>query len=206
MSITQCRGKEIMRELFLTEADLEDRRKNLAGRLKPYMPGAPFIGADFYPVGLYKKAIAIHGGRHKDLPYQNWRVSLSEQQVSVCYYEIWEYQKVKHRGICYVLNRAYLHLYLLHPSENEKDLIFLQCDPQEPEGTEHYRFKVAPHVHFEIAGHPWKIAHIPLCDGCQDKVLQSVDTLDEALKRGMEFIVNQIYPLTSNLGNKKKVL
>jgi len=188
-----------MRELFLTEADLEERRKNLAGRLKPYMPGAPFIRADFCPVGLYKKAIAIHGGGHKDSSYENWRVSLSEQQVSLCYYEIWEYQKVKHRGICYVLNRAYLHLYLLHPSENEKDLIFLHCDPQEPEGAEHYRFKVAPHVHFGIAGNPWKIAHIPLCDGWQDKALQSVDTLDEALKRGMEFIVNQIYPLTSNL-------
>ena len=187
-----------MKPLSITEVQLEVRRKNLAQRLKTFMPGVSFLRADFQSLGLYQKVIAIHEGEYKYLPYRNWRVSLRTQNVSLCYYEIWEYRKIKGKGIYYILNKAYLHVFLLHPSQNEKDLIFLQCDPQEPESSEHYRFKVAPHVHFEIAGCPWNRAHIPLCDGWQEKVLENITSLDKALDRSMEFIVNQIYSITCN--------
>jgi hypothetical protein len=188
-----------MRALFISESKLEERRKNLAARLRSCMPEAPFFMADFQQQGMYKKVIGIHGGQSRGLPYRSWRVSLSKHQVSLAYYEVWELRKEKSRGITYLLEKAYLHLYLPYPSGGEKDLIFVQCDPQESEDSTHYRFKIAPHAHFEIAGDPWKNAHVPLCDGWQDEVLENISALDKALTRAMEFLVEQIYPITSKI-------
>jgi hypothetical protein len=95
--------------------------------------------------------------------------------------------------------KAYFHVYLALSPENEKEMIFLHCDPQEQQDTDHFRYKVAPHIHVEIAGSPWSGAHIPLCDGWQAEVLASLDSLDRAFTRGIEFIVNEVCPLAKNL-------
>lgn len=188
-----------MRELFLSEAKLEERRKGIAERLRAAIPGLPFISAEFQPVGVYTKVIGVNQGHHRIGSYSNWRVSLVDHPVSIGYFEVWQYKQDQRRRGRYLLLKAYLHVYLAFSPENEKQMIFLHCDPQEQQDSDHFRHKVAPHIHVQIAGSPWSDAHIPLCDGWQDEVLASLDSLDRAFTRGIEFIVNEVCPLAKNL-------
>jgi len=184
-----------MHNLFLSEGDLNRRRLNLPARFKCLTPDPSYIQAAFRPVGRYTKAIAIHQGQRMPLPYEQWRVTLMTLNVSVGYFEIWQYSSHPGTPPHYLLQRAYLHIYLRGGLGGEQDLLFLHCDPQEPEDSLHYRYKVAPHLHLEIAGAPWKDAHVPLCDGWQKEVLRSLDDLDKAIARGIQFIADQFLPL-----------
>lgn len=184
-----------MRALFISEADLEKRRRNLPLRLKPLTADVSYIQAASQTLGPYGRAIGVHQGQKGPLSYREWRVSLITSVVSVGYFEIWQYSKGLRNPVCYLLQKAYLHIYLPSPSGVDQELLFLHCDPQEPQDTPHYRYKVGPHLHFEIAGPPWKDAHIPLCDGWQEEVLQGLDDLDKAIARGVDFIADQFIPL-----------
>lgn len=186
-----------MANIEISEEELKDRGKSLCSRLKRCLPDKPFIFSALQSININTVALAIYQGQKRDLSYKNWRINIGCFKIAISYYEIWQRQR-SNRRYCYLLNKAYLHVYLPHPTENEKDLIHLHCDPQEPEDSEHYRFKVAPHLHFEIAGDPWKNAHIPLCDGWQQMVLENISSLDDAIVRAIDFLVYQICPLTRN--------
>lgn len=188
-----------MRNIFLSEAKLEERRKGLAQRLKAAIPSLPFINAEFQPVGVYTKVIGVNQGHYRIGSYNNWRVNLREYPVSIGYFEVWRHEKDRRHRVRYLLLSAYFHVYLAHTAEEEREMIFLHCDPQEQQDNEHFRYKVAPHIHIEIAGDPWRRAHIPLCDGWQEEVLASLDSLDKAFTRGIKFIINEICPLTKKI-------
>jgi hypothetical protein len=97
---------------------------------------------------------------------------------------------------CFVLQKAYLHIYLPKPSGVDQKLLLVHCDPQESKDSIHYRYKIAPHLHFEMAPCPWNETHIPLCDGWQETILQSLDNLDKAIARAIEFIADELLPLS----------
>ena len=195
-----------MNDLSISEADLEERRKKLPRKINRLYSIPSYIQASYQPLGIFGKAIALHQGQKGELSYKDCRVSLPSSYFSISYYKIWKYVgtiKGKKRketkslsdSVFYRLERAYLHLFKLKSSGDENKVLFLHCDPYEPKNTEHYRYKVAPHVHFEIAGNPWRNAHIPLCDGWQDHVLKNIDTLDSAFSRALDFIADQVMPL-----------
>ncbi len=184
-----------MHKLFLSEADLESRRRELPRILRPLISDVSYIQAAYQLIGQYGKAIALRQGQTGSLSYDHWRVSLIRFDVSMAYFEIWQYLSGQHRTSCYLLHKAYFHLYLPQPTGVEKELLFLHCDPQEPNDSPHYRYKVGPHLHFEVAGAPWKNAHIPLCDGWQEQILQDIDKLDQAITKAIDFIADQFLPL-----------
>lgn len=195
-----------MEQLALSEAGLEERRKKLARHLRRLTPSPSYIQASYQALGLYTKAITLHQGQKGALSYDRCRISLRGVELSVAYFEIWQYVGALKRkrgkrsrsqsGSDYFqLERVYLHIFLPTPSGDEKKVLFLHCEPQEPRGSKHFRYKTAPHVHFEIAGDPWRDAHVPLCDGWQDQVLQNLETLDAAIARAVDFIADEVIPL-----------
>jgi hypothetical protein len=99
----------------------------------------------------------------------------------------------------YLLQKAYLHIYRATSPDLEQELLFLHCDPDEPTTAPHYRYKVAPLVHFEVAGDPWRRVHIPLCDGHQKEVLSSVEALDRAIALAVDFIADEFLPLRNTV-------
>ena len=194
-----------MDRLAVSEGDLEERRKNLPRQLKRLAPDPSYILASYQTLGSHGRAIVLHQGQ-KMLPYNECRVSLLGADLSVAYFEIWQYvgapksqrgKKAMSLGgsACYQLQKAYLHIFSPMPSGDEGKVLFLHCDPQEPPSSEHHRYKVAPHLHFEVAGDPWRDAHVPLCDGWQEQVLQNLDVLDAAIARAVDFIADQVIPL-----------
>ena len=183
-----------MNDLFAFEADIERRRKRLPRRLQS-LTNVAYIQAYSAQVGFDCKVIGLCKGGRPPTSYRDWRVSLTQACVSISYYEAWQRSKRPDGSICFLLQRAYLHVYRTHSSGAEEELLSLHCDPYEPETSPHHRYKIAPHLHFDIAKDPWRNAHIPLCDGWQDQVLKSLDTLDDAIARAIQFIVEEFIPL-----------
>lgn len=184
-----------MHDLFVSESGLDRRRKKLPKRLKPLISDVSYIQAAYQPLGSYGKAIAVRQGQKGPLSFQDWRVSLIAYDISIGYFEIWQYQKLKAVPSAFLLHKAYLHVYLPSPSGVDQELLFLHCDPQEPKESFHYRYKIAPHLHFKIAPRPWNDAHVPLFDGRQEEILQSLEDLDEAIDRAIDFIADEFLPL-----------
>jgi len=195
-----------MDKLAISEAGLEERRKKLPRRLKRLVPHPSYVQASYRPLGLSVRAIALHQGQRAGLPYEEYRISLVGVRLSVAYYEIWQYvgalggkRRRKSNSLngsdYYLLKKAYLHIFAPEPSGQEVKVLFFHCDPQEPRGSKHFRYKAAPHLHLEIAGDPWRRAHVPLCDGWQHQVLENLDTLDAAIARAVDFIADQVIPL-----------
>lgn len=183
-----------MHDLFAFEADIERRRKRLPRRLRS-LTNMAYIQAYSAQVSFDCKVIGLCKGGRPPTSYRDWRVSLTQACVSISYYEAWQRSKRPDSSICFLLQRAYLCVYRTHPSGAEDVLLSLHCDPYEPETSPHHRYKIAPHLHFDIAKDPWRNAHIPLCDGWQDQVLKSLDTLDDAIARAIQFIVKEFIPL-----------
>ena len=195
-----------MDKLAVSQADLEQRRKKLPRKLKRLVPHPSYIQASYRPLGSYGNAIALHQGQRTGPSYEEYRVSLPGVRLSVAYYEIWRYvgamrgkKSRKSRSLSgsdyYQLEKAYLHIFAPKPSGDEERVFFFHCDPQESRESKHYRYKAAPHIHLEIAGEPWRKAHVPLCDGWQRQVLQNLNTLDAAIARTVDFIADQVVPL-----------
>lgn len=195
-----------MEQLALSGAGLEERRKKLARQLKRLVPAPSYIQASSQTLGFHERAITLHKGQKGALSYDKCRISLPGVELSVAYFEIWQYvgamkrkRRKRSRSLSgsdyYQLERAYLHIFFPMPSGDEKKVLFFHCDPQEPRGSKHYRYKAAPHVHFEIAGDPWRDAHVPLCDGWQDQVLENLEAFDVAIARAVDFIADEVIPL-----------
>ncbi len=193
-----------MHNLFVSEADLEKRRKKLPQRLSALSKDVSYMQAAYQTLGL-KKAIGVHRGQRPSSSYREWRVSLMDLNISMGYFEIWQHvnslssmsgkRNRSQRPALYLLQKVNFHIYLPDPSGSDKELLFVHCDPQEPDDSPHQRYKIAPHLHFEVAGSPWNDAHIPLCDGWQSTVLKSLKELDEAIVRAVEFVAQQFAPL-----------
>lgn len=195
-----------MDRLAISEAGLEERRKKLPRRLRRLVPQPSYVQAIYHPLGPFISAIALHQGQRAGLSHEEYRISLLGVRLSVAYYEIWRYvgalggkRRRKSNSLIgsdyYRLEKAYLHIFTPKPSGQEEKVLFFHCDPQESRGSKHFRYKASPHLHLEIAGDPWRRAHIPLCDGWQHQVLENLDTLDTAITRVVDFVADQVIPL-----------
>lgn len=150
------------------------------------------------PLGVIGKAIGVCQGQKGPSRYEQWRVSLSHCPLSFGYYEVWEYRSQVRSRAQYLLQKAYLHIYRPEVSGGEENLLFIHCDPQEATQSKHYKYKASPHLHFEIAGKPWSEAHVPLCNGWQDAVMQDLRQLDAVFARAVECIAEEFIPLCSS--------
>jgi len=168
--------------LFHRETNIRKMLRPLT--LHPSNPAcsrSPLFGGDI-AIGAYDGS--LRGGVIRD-----WRFSTRAAQISANYYEIWK-QLTGKPGRFY-LYQAYLTLFEKLGPTNEKELIALQCDPQEYKIAPTI-YKKGPHIHVSAAFAPIDKAHIALNLGHLDEVIVNVDNLMEALKRSIEMIRDEI--------------
>jgi hypothetical protein len=110
--------------------------------------------------------------------------------IRAAYYERWLPMDSDLR--MYYLERAYLHLYLRQGTDNEKEIIALHCDPNEPQTTPHYRYKAGPHLHMSTAPDPLPHCHIALNNADMQTVLGSLANLTDALQLAITMINDQV--------------
>jgi hypothetical protein len=171
----------------ISESDLDKRRKALPKRFRPLTKA--YIGGVSDCFGLATRAIGICGGQKGALRYNQWRIGLVPRKASLGYFEIWQAKS----GLGFFLKKINLNLYLLK-NIKEEELILVHCSPEHLTDVKLERYKTPPHLHFAISEDPWPKVHIPLCDGFQKNVLSSLEELDHAFYRIIDFVSDQVFP------------
>ncbi len=136
--------------------------------------------------------IGTHQGSPPSSDYRDWRFSMGVRDFQAMYFERW-LRSPENKPEIWYLHRAYLNIYQL-VNRKEIEFICLHCDPNEPDGAPHARFKKGPHLHVKVASPPVCDAHIALHLGCLESVLTSASSLSDALKSSIDMLVSEIWP------------
>ena len=122
--------------------------------------------------------------------YRSWRFLTTAKDYRGMYFERW-IQKSQRERVFY-LDRAYLHIYRLNRvSGDEKEILCLHCDPNEPENALHARYKRGPHLHLMSSEQPFPHSHIALALHSLEDLLTSMDKLSLGLEKAILMIREQ---------------
>jgi len=132
---------------------------------------------------------------------RDWRFATPVKILWGSYSERWVPADTKGRR--YFLDRAYLHLYRRARREdvNEKEILALHCDPNEPDepeehrGLKHARYKRGPHIHVSTAEQPMPHSHIALNLGELPEVVKSFEKLSGAISSAIQMLTDQVIAL-----------
>jgi hypothetical protein len=136
--------------------------------------------------------IGTHDGSPIRSDYRDWRFTSVVHNFQAMYFEIWRRSEVKEKEYWY-LYRAYLSIYQIdRGQQKETEFLCLHCDPNEADNAPHAIYKRGPHLHINVANHPIPHAHIALNRCHLEEVLNSVNSLTEALKLAIQMLKDEI--------------
>jgi hypothetical protein len=167
-----------MQKIVLSQEALYPRGEQIRQLLQPLskIKGGP--AWKIKPSGR-NLTIAVHDGSRPS-EISDYRFATKYESFRASYYEQWIYYELDK----FYLERAYLHIFQIKNIGfvGEKEYLLLHCDPNEPEDANHYLYKKGPHLHIAVAEQPIPHSHIALCLSNLDAVLDSMDSLTEALE------------------------
>ncbi len=135
-------------------------------------------------------AIGVYTGLRPSSVIREWRFPTKIKGVRANYYEIWRPLMVRGQP-SFFLHQAYLTLFQKESPNNEKELLALHCDPDEPDSRTAL-YKRGPHVHIKAAAQPIPKAHFALAKGQLDQVLSNVSSLTNFLAMGVQMIDDEV--------------
>ena len=138
--------------------------------------------------------LAAHSGVNPSSDYRSWRLSTYRRDFRCGYFEIWKPADERNRE--YYLDRAYLTLFRVPLGlPQEDDLIALHCDPIIEDTEPHAPYKQGPHLHMVFADDPLQHAHLALNRSHLGEILESIDTLSNALAIAVNMLKEEILEL-----------
>lgn len=140
-------------------------------------------------VGARSFIIGVSDVKEMGNNYHDWRFKTYLSDFRAMYYERWiPYDKNN-----YFLDRMYFHLYKMD-RENliDEEYILLHCDAGEPQDSDHFKYKLSPHLHIKSSEYPIPKAHIALNNGNVNDIINSMGKLNMAMSQGISMIENQI--------------
>jgi hypothetical protein len=148
--------------------------------------------------GSTEFVIGTHDGARPASRIREWRFSTPIPTIKGSYYETWLRYIDADAGEYWFLHKAYLQLYYFdRQRESETEFLMLHCDPNEPESSDHARYKKGPHLHAGkfVSRDPFPHAHIALNLGHLDAVLKDTESLFTAMDLAIHMIVDEILTL-----------
>lgn len=138
--------------------------------------------------------IATHNGSPPTSDYRAWRFDTVVPGYQGNYFEIWQ-QLSEERRELWCLHKAYLTIHEIvdRHARAEKEFLCLHCDPNESDGQPHADYKKGPHLHISVAPEPLCRAHIALDGGYLTNILQSVESLTNALQWAIYMLRQEIF-------------
>ena len=172
----------------LDEAALRKRANAMTSLLKPLLP--PQQRLSCYP--RYESPSIVLTPSFTGLQAEAGGVTFPTRKpkIRASYREVWIPDPRDRRK--FGLDRAYLHVFLRDESNQEKELVLLHCDPNEPTVAPHYRYKAGPHLHLQTAEQPIPHSHIGLNMTDFPQVIASIDQLSKAIASAIVMISEQI--------------
>lgn len=122
--------------------------------------------------------------------YQKEKFQTINPAFTATYYEVWAPLNARER----FLYKSYFHLYKLFEEGDEideKDYIWLHCDPNEKDKT-HSPYKETPHMHVMRHDEAMSHAHIGLHLYKANELLESRETITYAISSALEMISKQL--------------
>lgn len=144
-------------------------------------------------IGPLNWIIGTHDGSPPQSDHQDWRFATVVPRLRANYFELWKRTDVDEES--WHLDRAYLNMFLRVREEatfTEKKFLSLHCDPNEPDHADHAKYKKEPHLHVQAADEPFPHAHIVLTGGYRDMVLDSIDSLSEAMEWAVHMLKDEV--------------
>jgi hypothetical protein len=120
------------------------------------------------------------------------RLKTKWEDVYFNYHETWRPSK---NPQTYLMDRAYLHLYLRdHEGMEELQALSLHCDPSIEKTDEHYRYRRGPHFHIGGASPSIDHAHLSLC--VSDRALggANLGALTRTFSESIGLVVAELIP------------
>ena len=118
--------------------------------------------------------------------YRDWRFKTNKEKYYGNYTEIWNPTTSSQ----WRLAIAYLTIYK-GPLSTGKEVLSLHCDPDEPAGSTHYKYKCGPHMHIHHIDSIIKAAHIALNMPNLNLVTNNIEQLDKAFADAIEMITHE---------------
>ena len=136
------------------------------------------------------KVLAAHEGIESSEHFDDLYFKTFATDIWSQYYEFWkpfdEYSK-------FLLYRAYLNLFIVNRQTHSFDkLVSVHCDPCEEGNEPETLYKRGPHLHVQRANPPIPKCHFPLNFTELNRVLASVDNINDALKNAVQIISNEV--------------
>ena len=132
--------------------------------------------------------LAAHDGPEPTASsYRQWRFQAFGKRLKVQYFERW--MMFEDRSL--YLDLAYLHFFEGRSNE-EREVLLLHCDPNEPASAEHSKYKRGPHLHLAFVGDAFKHSHVALEHNYLDSILTSCETLTESFSRAIQMVREEI--------------
>lgn len=176
--------------MWLAEKDVARRGARIMELLRPLSLRQSGPAWSRVALGSTYIIIGAHDEARPTSDYRDWRFSITARGFVAMYFELWRFE-ARNR---YVLEKAYLNLYK-KIDLGEKEIACLHCDPSLPQSADHARYKRGPHIHMAVAGYPYDRAHIALHGPDIAKMLNSTDSLHNALAWGIEMIRDEVMVL-----------
>lgn len=183
-----------MPRVKLTIKDLASRGSRIRELLAPLVNSPRTLF--FQPKSKFGDyIIGTHEGSPSTSLYSDWRFRTIAPGFRAMYYEWWKMSEEDKEEWWY-LYRAYLHIYKLDAAQTEEsEYLLLHCDPSEPDGSRHAKYKQGPHLHIHAVSDPrdpLPRAHVALNAGHLDAVLVSADSLTAAIKMSVSMLREEV--------------
>lgn len=149
--------------------------------------------------------IGTHNGSRTGSQVSDWYFNTSYRGILAQYYEYWE--KFDDNGEeSWFLERAYFHICRANEARGKPDeIVLLHCDPSfDPSDgvlpgsdalkrrTKQAPYKTSLHLHIVEAKAPFPHAHIALHLGFANQVMESIDSLSNAVTTAIGMLQDEI--------------
>ena len=171
----------------ITSKELKSRGQHIRELLRPLSKQED--GPAWQPKTTpYNYVIGTHDGSPSSSSHQDWRFATFVPDLQAGYFELW-----RRIDEFWYLDRAYLNIFKTDPiARTEKKFLSLHCDPNEPDDSPHAIYKRGPHLHIQAARDPFPHAHIALAGRHLDVVLDSFESLFQAMEWAVHMLKEQV--------------
>lgn len=167
----------------LVQVLLRDPKAGTKAKAKTTISCVAIPNSDQYILGTFD-------GSRSSNAYRDWRFSSYRQGFRCMYFEEWHAidssKKIwRLRQICFSLFRTISRT-------DEPEVLAIHCEPMEPDGQRHTKYKRGLHLHVSAAIQPIPHAHFAINNDYVSQVMTSIDTLSQAIESAFMMVNDQV--------------
>ena len=166
-------------------------RINRVGRLlRPLRPQGRELVAKLVQIPRKRQTVVSVFDRKTEASFRDCYFSTNAKQILAVYFEEWVMDL---DGQTWRLQNVSLQLsWFDSPHSEQQEIVALHCEPREAGNSFQSRLKRGPHIHVTADGNRLSHAHFPLNLCHLNDVMQSFESLEQAIERAIEVLQSEV--------------